>query len=102
MRYIFIILTLLGLSACSYAPETLENSYNNLGKEYARELRQMANFNAGQQSLIDDFGVQMQQWHKQQQLPAYALQGLAMALKTENPVTQRSELENFVDLPQTS
>lgn len=99
MRYVFLLLAMLTLSACSYTPETLRNAYHNLGKDYARELKQMSSFTAQEQAQIDDFGTQIQQWHKQQKLPGYAntMQGLATALKTQGAIP-RNQLANFMDL----
>ncbi|MBU1722958.1 MAG: hypothetical protein KJ892_03775 [Gammaproteobacteria bacterium] len=99
MRYVFLLFTLLTLNACSYTPETLQNAYHNLGKDYARELKQMASFNADEQARIDGFGVQIQQWHQQQQLPKYTqvFQALATSLKTQDAVP-RDKLADFVDL----
>ena len=99
MRYLFIILALLGLGACSYTPENLQNSYRNLGKDYARELKQMTSFSSGEQAQIDQFGVEIQQWHQQQQLPKYTrvFQDLAATLKADNSIP-RGKLANFMDL----
>lgn len=99
MRYLFLLLTLLALSACSYSPETLQNAYRNLGKDYALELKQMASFSTEQQAQLDGFGAEIQQWHQQQQLPKYTrvFQDLASALKTEGSIP-RDKLAAFVDL----
>ncbi|EIJ34460.1 DUF6279 family lipoprotein [Thiothrix nivea] len=99
MRYVFLLLAMLTLSACSYTPETLRNAYHNLGKDYARELKQMSSFTAQEQAQIDDFGMQIQQWHKQQKLPGYAntMQELATSLKTQGAIP-RNQLANFMDL----
>ena len=93
MRYIFILLTLLTLSACSYSPEMLQKSYNNLGKDYAAEIKQMGDLTNEQSKAIDDFGRDIQAWHRSNQLPIYT----ALMTRLSNKL-QRNETLSHADL----
>jgi hypothetical protein len=65
-------LLLLSLGACSYSPNALKSSYNNLGKEYVRELKQLGDYTPQQSKQLDTFGSDIMQWHRKNRLPAYA------------------------------
>lgn len=99
MRYLFILLTALSLSACSYSPEQLRSSYNDLGKTYAKDIKQMADFSAEQHVQIDEFGQQIQQWHKEQRLPGYAtlITRLGTQLAQNDRIAQQ-DMRQFLDL----
>ena len=64
-------LLFLSLSACSYSPNALKNSYNNLGKEHVRELKQLGDYTPQQSKQLDAFGGDIMQWHRKNRLPAY-------------------------------
>ena len=99
MRYLMILFTLLFTTACSYSPELLRQSYQDLGKNHVREIKQLADFDTKQQAHLNQFAIDIQQWHQQKQLPHYTkvFQDLATALKTPNPIP-REKLAAFIDL----
>lgn len=99
MRYLVILLTVLSLSACSYSPEQLRSSYNSMGKDYAKDIKQMADFSPQQRDQIDGFGQQIQQWHKKERLPAYAtlITRLGTQLQQNNYIA-RQDINGFIDL----
>lgn len=99
MRYLFILLAAISLSACSYSPEQLQSSYNDLGKEYAKDIKQMADFSNEQQRQIDGFGSQIQQWHRQHKLPHYAALMTQLGTQlTQNGRIPQQNLSAFIDL----
>lgn len=84
-KYLLICLSLLILTACSYSPNTLKNSYNNLGKEYVRELKQMTDYTPEQSEKLDVFAKDLMQWHRENKLPAYARLMHSLSSKMETP-----------------
>ncbi|MGB0848027.1 MAG: DUF6279 family lipoprotein [Thiolinea sp.] len=99
MKYLFILLAALSLSACSYSPEQLRSSYNGMGKDYAKDIKQMADFSDEQHDQIDGFGQQIQQWHRKERLPAYAtlITGLGKQLQQSDYIP-RQDISRFIDL----
>jgi uncharacterized protein YukE len=72
MRYLLILFTLFTVTACSYSPDHMQSAYNNMTGNYAKELKQMADFSAEEKDSIDGFANDLQQWHRQHRLPSYA------------------------------
>lgn len=101
MRYLFILFTVLSLSACSYSPEQLRMMYNGMGKAYAKDLKQMADFNDEQRAQLDEFGQQAQQWHRQHRLPSYTTLINRMGTKLQQDGTAtHHDIGQFMDMMQ--
>ena len=87
LAQLFIIsLVFLTFTACSYSPKSLKDSYNNLGKEYTKELKQMSDYTPEQSAKLDIFATDIMQWHRKNRLPAYA--NLMKNLSTKLESTQ--------------
>ncbi len=99
MRYLIILCTVLSMSACSYSPEQLRTSYNGMGKAYAKDLKQMADFSPQQRAQLDEFGEQAQQWHRQQRLPTYAALTTRIGTQLQQSGTAtRQDINQFLDI----
>ena len=98
-QLIIICLSLLSLTACSYSPSNLKSSYNNLGKEYVRELKQLADYTPEQNKKLDIYGKELMQWHRKNRLPAYASVMQSLSSKLDNPQEpSRTDLNDLIKL----
>ncbi len=81
----FIVL-FINLTACSYSPTLLKESYNDLASELADELKEPLKPTAQQSAMIDDYTAQLLQWHRRNKLPEYSrnLARLAEMVKQDN------------------
>jgi len=82
LLFCFAVIT---ISACSYSPKMLKDSYNNLGKEYAKELKQLSDITPEQSAGLDTFADDLMIWHRKNRLPVYANLVKKLSLKIESP-----------------
>ena len=99
MRYFLILFIFLSLTACSYSPDTLINAYNNLGEDYATELKQMGDLSKEQEQAIDAFAMGIQKWHRNNPLPQHAslITNIANKMKQDQRLTD-ADLLAFIGI----
>jgi hypothetical protein len=99
MRYLILLFTLFTVTACSYSPDHMQSAYQNMTGEYAKELKQMADFTPEEKQQVDDFANHLQQWHRQHRLPSYAhvLSNLADQLE-QSPATSPGSIKALLML----
>jgi len=98
-RYLIIFLSLFAITACSYSPETLKSGYNDMGKEYIRELKQMADYSPEQSAKLDILAKDLMQWHRTNMLPnsARLINSLANNLERSQSLSD-NELQAYFSL----
>ena len=94
-----LLISLFGITlpACSYSPSTLKDSYNNLGKDYSRDLKQMGDYTPEQENKLDQFGDGIIEWHRKNKLPELANMTKSLSTKLENstPLTN-NDYRSFI------
>lgn len=99
MKYFIVIFSLFTLSACGYSPDTMQDNYKRMSQDYAKELKQMADFSQDEKQRIEQFTEQLQQWHQQNRLPVYihVLSDLVNQLE-QNPNASANSVLRLVQL----
>ncbi|MEE9351241.1 MAG: DUF6279 family lipoprotein [Thiotrichaceae bacterium] len=95
-----LFLLFINLTACSYSPASLKESYNDLASDIAKQLKEPLNPSVQQSAMIDDYAQQVLQWHRRNKLPEYSqnLATLATLVTQENiPLPQLESAMNEVD-----
>ncbi len=98
-----IILFLINLTACSYSPDSLKETYNDLASEMSQGLKEPFDLSSEQNAIIDDYTKQLFIWHRRNKLPEYAqsFAKLAVLVKQDNPhlATLKKILEDVNNFP---
>lgn len=98
-----LVLFLINLIGCSYSPESLKETYNDLASETSQDLKSPFDLSVEQNAIIDDYTKQLFIWHRRNKLPEYAqtFATLAVLVKQSNShlATLKKVLATVNDFP---
>ena len=96
-------LFIINLTACSYSPDSLKDSYRELESEISMGLQAPYDLSDKQRGMINDYSKQFFKWHRHNKLPAYSQNFAILAEQTQqqNPYlpTLIKVLADFEKIP---
>jgi len=93
-----VLIAFLCLTACSYSPDALRNSYGEMATSVSDDLKESVDFSVAQNAKIDDYASQLMQWHRRHKLPEYSQHLSKLATLISNDSVTASSLKPIVDL----
>jgi hypothetical protein len=104
LKNFLLFLFIISLTACSYSPSSLKESYAEMASELSDEIKASMSPTRQQGAMIDDYTKQLMQWHRRNKLPEYSrhFAKLADLVKQQDkmPIAQlKSVLEKIDAMP---
>lgn len=93
-----LLIAFFYLTACSYSPDALRNTYSEMAASISDDLTESVDFNAEQTTKIDEYAKQLMQWHRQNKLPSYSQDLSKLASLISNDTVTESSLKPIIDL----
>ncbi len=102
-KNILLILLLTNLFACTYSPNALKEVYDEIPSDISDDIKQPIEATEQQSKMIDNYAIELMQWHRRNKLPEYSqtVEQLADLTSQENaPLHEiKKVLNKLKDIP---